>query len=78
MTFFKNENCKNDVWEKKDLLESKYEPGTYVATLSSHFKLTSSRHILHKSFRGTLQDTHMHHNERLFRSTPVTTCTYGY
>ncbi|CAG7557795.1 unnamed protein product [Fusarium equiseti] len=38
MTFFKNENSKNDVWEKKDLLESKYEPGTYF---TNHFVVLS-------------------------------------
>ncbi|KAG5760013.1 hypothetical protein H9Q72_011872 [Fusarium xylarioides] len=34
MTFFKNEANKNDLWEKKDLLASTYEPGTY---LTNHF-----------------------------------------
>ncbi|KAF5257468.1 hypothetical protein FOXYS1_12007 [Fusarium oxysporum] len=38
MTFFKNEANKNDLWEKKDLLESTYEPGTYF---TNHFVVLS-------------------------------------
>ncbi|KAF5578004.1 amidase signature domain-containing protein [Fusarium pseudocircinatum] len=38
MTFFKNETNKNDLWEKKDLLASTYEPGTYF---TNHFVVLS-------------------------------------
>ncbi|KAF5694968.1 hypothetical protein FDENT_781 [Fusarium denticulatum] len=38
MTFFKNETNKNDLWEKKDLLASTYEPGTYF---TNHFLVLS-------------------------------------
>ncbi|SCN93675.1 uncharacterized protein FFM5_05774 [Fusarium fujikuroi] len=38
MTFFKNEANKNDLWDKKDLLASTYEPGTYF---TNHFVVLS-------------------------------------
>ncbi|CZR43685.1 uncharacterized protein FPRO_07398 [Fusarium proliferatum ET1] len=38
MTFFKNEVNKNDLWDKKDLLASTYEPGTYF---TNHFVVLS-------------------------------------
>ncbi|KAF5975534.1 hypothetical protein FBULB1_7314 [Fusarium bulbicola] len=38
MTFFKNEANKNDLWEKKDLLASTYEIGTYF---TNHFVVLS-------------------------------------
>ncbi|RGP77962.1 hypothetical protein FLONG3_3919 [Fusarium longipes] len=48
MTFFRDENNKDDVWEKKDLLESTYEPGTY---LTNHF-LVLSKTPANISMRG--------------------------
>ncbi|KAF5713281.1 hypothetical protein FGLOB1_4062 [Fusarium globosum] len=38
MTFFKNDANKNDLWDKKDLLASTYEPGTYF---TNHFVVLS-------------------------------------
>lgn len=46
MTLFKNKANKNDLWEKKDLLESTYEPGMLFLILLFPL-LTRNRHILH-------------------------------
>jgi hypothetical protein len=66
MAFTKNDTNKSDVWDKKDLLQSTYEPGM---TISKYFELElsliSDRHILYKSLCCPFQNTNMHHNARM-------------
>lgn len=33
MSLFKDETSKNDIWEKKDLLECTYEPGMFAGLI---------------------------------------------